>query len=272
VICGDDSNPYTHIPLWLAKQRGLPAIACHHGALDGRYMFKRNHADVLLAKGRMEEDYLVRRCGVPSTTVEIGAPALPPNLRSGSVGRGKSSIVFFSEAYEMSGGRARSFYQDVLPPLADLALAEGKPLIVKLHPSESLSERSAFVQQTLSPAQQQVTRVVSGPLKVEILSNAWFGVTVTSTVAVECTVLGIPCFLCSWLEAWPYGYNDQFARFGAGIRLNEPREMREIPKILRDYQPSREAKKNCWSPIEKTRLQSLLTRGTPLSWDLVDKQ
>jgi hypothetical protein len=52
VLCADDSNPYTHIPLLLAKERGLPTVACHHGALDGRYMFKRAHADVILAKGK----------------------------------------------------------------------------------------------------------------------------------------------------------------------------------------------------------------------------
>ncbi|HEX4427581.1 MAG TPA: hypothetical protein VH079_19425, partial [Terriglobales bacterium] len=31
-LCADDSNPYSRIPLILAKQNGIPAIACHHGA------------------------------------------------------------------------------------------------------------------------------------------------------------------------------------------------------------------------------------------------
>jgi hypothetical protein len=74
VLCADDSNPYTHIPLLLAKKRGLPTVACHHGALDGRYLFKRTHADVVLAKGKMEEDYLTRACGLPRDVVEVGAP------------------------------------------------------------------------------------------------------------------------------------------------------------------------------------------------------
>ena len=38
VLCADDSNPYTHLPLLIARERGLPAIVCHHGALDGRYL------------------------------------------------------------------------------------------------------------------------------------------------------------------------------------------------------------------------------------------
>ena len=151
VICGDDSNPYTHIPLLLAAQKRLPTISCHHGALDGRYMFKRNHADVLLAKGKMEEDYLLRLCGIPRDAVEVGAPILSVDLKQESGTSNKPSIVFFSEAYEVAGGRAQGFYQDVLPALADLAISDGRELIIKLHPSESVSERSRILERTLSP-------------------------------------------------------------------------------------------------------------------------
>ena len=52
VLCADDSNPYTRIPLLLARARGLPNVACHHGALDGRYVFKRSYGDVIWAKGK----------------------------------------------------------------------------------------------------------------------------------------------------------------------------------------------------------------------------
>ena len=254
VICADDSNPYTHIPLLLAVQKGLPTISCHHGALDGRYMFKRNHADVLLAKGKMEEDYYVRLCGIPPETVEVGAPILPVDLKQESSPDTGPFIVFFSEAYEVAGGRARGFYQDILPSLADLALSEGRELIIKLHPSESLSERSRIVEQTLRPEQRRVTRVADGPLQSEMLNKAWFGVTIMSTVVVECALRGIPCFLCAWLESWPYGYVDQFTRFGVGIRLNQPGEIRQIPATLRSHKAGGAIRENCWSPIETQRL------------------
>src|SRR5208337_610031 len=39
-LSADDSNPYTRIPLLLAEQRGIPAVACHHGALDCRMAYK----------------------------------------------------------------------------------------------------------------------------------------------------------------------------------------------------------------------------------------
>src|SRR5579872_5069463 len=186
VLCADDSNPYTHIPLILAEQRGLPTIACHHGALDGRYLFKRRHADVLLAKGKMEEDYLVRLCEIPTESVEVGAAPDPVKLEQRTSTQDRRSIVFFSEPYEMAGGRGKGFYQDILPSLADLALSEGRELIVKLHPSESVAERSRLVRDVLSAEQQRIARIVSGAVTPEMLAQSWFGITVMSTAVVDC--------------------------------------------------------------------------------------
>jgi hypothetical protein len=263
VMCGDDSNPYTHIPVLLAEERGLPTISYHHGALDGRCMFKRSHADVNLVKGTMEEDYLVRVCGLPAIQVEVGAPisAGEEKLISGD-GR-KSCIVLFSEAYEAMGGRARDVYQDILPALADLALSAGRELVVKLHPAESLSERKRIIGQILRPDQQHVVRVVGGPLRSELLDKTWFGITILSTVAVECALKGIPCFLCKWLESSPYGYLDQFTRFGVGVRLNQPDEIKHIPLMLQNYAPDPHLRENCGTPIQPERLRILLGLSPP---------
>lgn len=261
VMCADDSNPYTHIPLLLAAERGLPTIACHHGALDGRYFFKRNHADVVLAKGEMEKDYLVRLCGIPSERVEIGAPLAASNSERLAFLTEKSAIMFFSEPHEMVGARVKGFYRDILPSLVDLAMSAGRELIIKLHPSESIAERRRFVQEVLSSEQQRVTRVLDGPLKPELLGNAWFGVAIMSTAAVECALRQIPCFLCDWLDPWPYGYVDQFIRFDVGIRLKEPGDIRKIPTILKGYTVSTATRENCWNPIQAQRLEALLGVG-----------
>jgi hypothetical protein len=142
-----------------------------------------------------------------------------------------------------------------------LAFSEGRELIIKLHPSESFAERSRLVEQILRPEQRRVVRVVGGPLQAELLERAWFGVTVLSTVVVECALQGVPCFLCSWLESWPYGYIDQFTRFGVGIRLGEPSEIRRIPGMLKNYKGGSRVREDCWNPIEKTRLKALLGIG-----------
>jgi hypothetical protein len=261
VLCADDSNPYTRIPLLLAQARGLPNIACHHGALDGRYVFKRSYGDVIWAKGKMEEDYLVRRCGVPREKVEIGAPALPTvwsGLEQSNPAAFRPYILFISEAFEVSGGRAEEFYRDTLPALADLARASGRELIVKLHPAESKYERASMLARVLSAEQKSATRIVSGPLTEDLLAKAWFGITVLSTVATECAVRGIPCFLCKWLEFGPYGYVEQFIRFGVGVGLNHPSEIARIAEYLRQCRVNADVKENCWQPAAAGRLRELV--------------
>jgi hypothetical protein len=262
VLCADDSNPYTRIPLLLAQARGLPNIACHHGALDGRYIFKRTCGDVIWAKGKMEEDYLVRRCGVPAERVEVAAPSLAANWRRRDHSQRDISrpyLLFISEAVEVSGGRSEEFYRDLLPPLADLALATGRELVVKLHPFESKSERASVLKRLLSAEQYAATRMVSGPFTEELFEKAWFGITILSTVAIECAIRGIPCFLCKWLECWPYEYVDQFLRFGVGIGLNGPGEIPKIPEYLQQYRVQAEVKGNCWKPAGAGRLRELLS-------------
>jgi hypothetical protein len=264
VLCADDSNPYTRIPLLLAQARGLPNIACHHGALDGRYVFKKSYGDVIWAKGKMEEDYLVRKCGVPQERVEIAAPALPANWKTMQEPNRQSFrpyLLFISEAYDMSGGRTEEFYRDVLPSLADLALATGRELIVKLHPGESQRERTAMAERVLSAKQRAVMRIVSGPLTEELLAQSWFGITILSTVAMECAIRGIPCFLCKWLESWTYGYVEQFIQFGVGIGLSHPSEIEKIPEYLKQIPVNADVRENCWEPAAAGRLRDLFTKS-----------
>ncbi|MGB7600043.1 MAG: hypothetical protein WBM24_07040 [Candidatus Sulfotelmatobacter sp.] len=260
VLCADDSNPYTRIPLLLAQTRGLPNIACHHGALDGRYVFKKSYGDVIWAKGKMEQDYLVRQCGVPQERVEIAAPVMPENWNAeeGSSEEVLPHVLFISEPCDVIGGRQEEFYRDILPPLADLALATKRKLVVKLHPAESERERAGMVARILSAEQKSVTLLVSGPLAEDLLAKAWFGITILSTVATECAVRRIPCFLCKWLESWPYGYVEQFIRFGVGIGLNDPSEIARIPEYLRSNPVSSKVAENCWSPVDRGRLRELL--------------
>jgi hypothetical protein len=262
VLCADDSNPYTRIPLLLARERGLPNVACHHGALDGRYFYKRAHADVIWAKGKMEQDYLVRVCGIEGSKVELAAPALPAGWTaredSGRGGAFHPYIVFFSELYESLAGRPEEFYRDVLPHLADMAGATGRELVVKLHPAESERERTRMVDRVLSPEQRLVTRVVNGPLSEDLLSKTWFGITVLSTVAMECAVRGIPCWLCKWLDFSHQGYIEQFIRFGVGIGLESAAEIEKIPQSMPDHALRKDVHANCWQPAAPDRMRELL--------------
>jgi len=255
VLCADDSNTYTRLPLLIARERGMPAIACHHGALDGRHLIKRNHADVILAKGRMEKDYLVNVCGVAEEEVEVGAPPrekFPPSLRQ------ETAIVFFSEPYEVAGGRGMEFYREVLPGLAEIAAARKCELVIKLHPQESLRERLGFVRAVLTARQREVVRMVAGGLNEALLRQTWFAVTVLSTTAVDCALRGVPVFLCRWLEYSNWRYLEQFAEFGAGVELGSPEEIRQIPAMLENF--PRKSTADLWEAINPERFDELLSQ------------
>ena len=254
VLCADDSNTYTRLTLLIARERGLPAIACHHGALDARHLIKRNHADVILAKGRMEKDYLVNTCRVEEEEVEVGAP---PREKFSGLGQQKLSIVFFSESYEIGGGRCIEFYREVLPRLAEVAAASKCELVIKLHPQESLRERRRFVNAVLTPNQRKAVRVVEGKVSEELLRETWFAVTVVSTTAVDCSLRGIPVFLCAWLNYSHYGYVEQFIRFGAGSGLDSANEILEIPVRLQEFCPR--STHDLWEPASAAQLERLLS-------------
>jgi hypothetical protein len=260
VLCTDDANPYTHIPLLLARRRGLPTVACHHGALDGQNLVKRSHAEIVLAKGEMERDYLVNTCGISAQKVEVGAPPIPRWVSTGM--RKANAIVFFSEPYELDGGRAREIYREILPQLARLALRMELKLIVKLHPMESASERTKLVRRCLSSTEVQSVTVVTGRLSDELLGRARLAVTVQSTAAVDCRLRGIPVFLCAWLDCGHFGYLDQFVKFGAGVPLHSPAEIAKAPELLAEA--ARDIR-DLWEAAPSEELERLLTRGLELS-------
>lgn len=230
VFSADEKNPYTRIPVLLAQQRGLPTIACHHGSLDGRYLFSDVAADSFVAKSRMELEYLVDVCGVVEDRVLVA----PPPAKATPTGSGrKRCVVFFSEPYEASNCRARDAYREILPGLAKIAATTSRELVVKLHPFESLRERKRLVKDTVTGPERDVIQFATGPLTPGLMQQIWFSVTVSSSAAVDCAMQGIPSFLCTWLDRYGYGYAEQYAKFGFAQALNAPEQITDIPDLLR---------------------------------------
>ena len=230
VLCGDDSNFYTRIPVHLAANRGIPTVDFHHGAFDGYYSVKELPSDLYLAKNEMELDYLTQVCDLPAERIVVASPPDHSAENTGSVVR--NSILFFSEPYEVAGMRAIEVYRETLPHLCRLARGENRKVLVKLHPFESKRQRSRFLEQVLSPEDREFVSVVDGPLTPELLARAYFGVTVESTTVVDCLRNRVPCFLCGWLSLSPFQYARQYARFGIGDVLQNPQQIASIPERL----------------------------------------
>ncbi len=260
-LSADDSNPYTRIPLLLAGQRGIPAVACHHGALDYRIAFKSLRFSSYLAKGEMERDYLVRICGVDNGRIRIGAPSSPRENTS-VWHEGAPWITFFTEPYETDFWRVEAIYREVLPLLCAVARRSGKTVVLKLHPFESARQRRKLVAQILSKNDLKSVKVIDAPLSPEILQNTWCAVTVESTVAFECAAVGIPAFLCGWLRHAYAGYVSQYVSFGVGRMLESPDDLLRIPDMLHEVMPGPDVARRLVQPISPESLSEVIRCGT----------
>lgn len=266
-LSADDTNPYTRIPLLLAEQRGIPAVACHHGALDGRMAFKKPRFSSYLAKGEMERDYLERVCGIDASRIRPGA--IPPPTRNGASLWHPNApwIVFFTEPYETDLWRVKAIYRELLPRLVAVARSSGKTLILKLHPFEGIRQRQRLVAQTLSETVAQSDRglvsITNSPLSPEILQKTWCAVTVESTVASECALVGIPVFLCGWLRHAYLGYTRQYVRFGVGRMLESPDDLLRIPAMLDETTPKLDTAARPVNEISPEALSDVLGSPNP---------
>ena len=262
VLCGDDSNWYTRLPVELGRKRGLPTIDFHHGAFDGRFLLKDLPSDMYLAKSEMELDYLTRVCAMTKERIIIGGPN-PTNVSaSRRRPRTGTAIVFFSEPYQALGGRVEEVYRELLPPLAALAADYGGRLVIKLHPFESVPDRESVVRQVLSAKQQTLTEVRGGPLTERLLEEAWFGITVESTTVIECTMRGVPCFIAGWIASSRYGYVQQYSAFGIGELLHSAEQLAAIPSLL-EQECASTPQGGLWQTIDPAKLRWLFAGGVP---------
>jgi hypothetical protein len=261
VLCGDDSNLYTRLPVLLAARRKIKTVDFHHGAIDGRYALKDLPCDLYLAKNEMERDYLLRVCDLPAEKVVLGAP--PENIPSAIAiqSPAQSSAIFFSEPYELAGVRVDEVYRELLPSLCRLARQSGRGVTIKLHPFESRSQRRRVVHEVLTPEDRNLVNMVDGPLTSTLMAQAWFGITVESTTVIDCLRNGICCFLCGWLSLSPYEYAQQYARFGIGEVLQDAQQVLEIPSRLADFQNRPPMKLNLSVTADPAMLERWLTKS-----------
>jgi hypothetical protein len=246
----------------LAARRKIPTVDFHHGAFDGRYLLKELPCDVYLAKNEMERDYLVRVCKLPAERVAVGAPSSTYARPAREQARArKTSIVFFSEPYEVASMRAEEVYRELLPELCRVARQNGRDLVVKLHPFESRAQRSRMVREILSPEDVNLVKLQDGPLTAGLMAQAWFGITVESTTVIDCLQNGVCCFLCGWLMLSPYEYQQQFARFGVGQLLDNVEQISEIPSRLEHLQNQSEPHAVLTKAADPEMLRRWLTSG-----------
>ena len=259
VLSADENNPYTRLPILLARSRKLPAVCCDHGALTMSFGIRPTVSDTYLVKGDMARDYVVEWCGFSKDKVVVGAPLETPGAVPPSVRTQRDWIVYYSEPYELSSSRTQAFYAELLPELCRLARRVNRKVIVKLHPFESRRTRVAIIDKVLSAEQRSFVEIREGAMTADLFARAWCSLTVESSVAVESALNGVPCFLCSWFDASWYDYGKQYAKYSAGYPLDSPLRIREIPQLLEQFQITEATRKSLETSISPERLESVLS-------------
>jgi hypothetical protein len=256
VLCGDEHNPYTRLPVLLARGRGLRTVHCTHGALDVNLLLCGLCSDLYLAKGEMEKDYMVEQCEVSEDRIVLGAPVTEHSLCSGEIRAAGGQIVFFSEPYELYSGRTETLYREVLPGLCAIARQYKRKVVLKLHPFEDADGRSRLVDRILTGDDRQRVEVSTAPMSEQLLGSIWFALTVESSVAVECALAGIPCFLCGWFDLGMQCYGAQYEKFDAARILASPSAIAHIPEML--DQPAGADSRSLSQPIAPIELDEIL--------------
>jgi hypothetical protein len=260
-LCADDSNPYTRLPLILAKNREIPTLACHHGAMDSKMAVKLPHADTYIAKGEIERDFLVRRCRVAPGKIVLGGQGLPSTTELAHPAARSSApwLVFFTEPFQAGGWRTEEVYRELLPKLWALAETCGLKLVFKIHPFESVKGHRRILREYL-PRQEPGIGVIAGAPSPQLWRNTRIALTVQSTVALQCASLGIPVFLCSWLRDSSTGYVEQFSRFGIGQTVDSADKLSEIPGLLAMKGQTTPTQPALWGTMDPAKLRDLLLR------------
>ena len=268
----DHTNPYTRIPLLLAKHAGIPALACHHGALDGWMAIIPDDADYYVAKSEMEYDYMTRVCGIETAKVLQVAP--PHSVESfprsgdseivpGLDTQKKRWLVFFTEPYALGSWRVEEVYRELLPPLCALAERCRFKLIFKLHPFESERGHRNLLGRLLPREKVRGIGIMTGPIPEELWRNTQIALTVQSSVALECVARGIPIFLCGWLGDSVLSYIQQYQRFGIGHLLENVGQICDIPNILESTPAYLNPRHNSPNPGAGKTLRELLLGLVP---------
>jgi hypothetical protein len=153
----------------------------------------------------------------------------------------------------------------VLPRLCAIARNSRRKVIVKLHPFESLTARSQLIERVLTGNDRELVEVIAGPLSERLLGRIWFGMTVESSVAVECAVAAVPCFLCGWFDIDLYSYGKQYEKFGAARILDDPEDISRIPALLESQRANAEVRNRLYRPIAQDVFEAVLlgTTTTP---------
>jgi hypothetical protein len=200
----DDVSPHTIVVgnaafegplLQLARARGIPTVLLQHGILGDYYQLMDQPADSLLVRGDFWKEFVAEPMRQRTRVLNIPAEKLPePNSSNGT-----GIILFLTSVEAALSHTHESDLRDILTRLLRAAATNGRRLIVRVHPMETVGYYRNIVDSISSDLNLRCDLEYSqGPGLEGILKNTAVAVTYSSTVFLECLRLGIPIISFHW--------------------------------------------------------------------------
>jgi hypothetical protein len=121
-----------------------------------------------------------------------------------------------------------------------------------------MSARLRLVDRLLSVEDRNLVEVTSELVSERLFRRTWFSLTVESSVAVECALAGIPCFLCGWFDLDLHAYIKQYENYGVAHILTSPEEIERIPGSLSSNVLTAHIQNQMCQPVTPSRLKAIL--------------
>ena len=226
----------------------FPVVLLQHGIMHWTYAVTDQPVDVFLLRGsffqRSVNDRFRRKtvvCNFPETA--MSAPK--------SAGTIRDTILFITAPYDVPEFFHREDLQDILRSLLRAAHASGRPLMIRVHPMETIGAyEEAIAELKKEPTLRAEVRYSQGPRVEEVLARCGVAVLFFSTMFLDCLRHGIPIVSFGWhwfpnkrqfevegIFNFASGLSHLEALVGEGIEGRLPQRRTELEDFLAPSQP-----------------------------------
>lgn len=176
--------------------RRLPTVMLQHGVMHWVLAVTDEPIDVFLLRGPFFQRSISEKLRSKTVVLNFSAP------KGATITEGRSerrSILFISAPMEITELYHPEGTRDVLRSSLRVAHANGRPLIVRVHPMEKISRYVGLVGELQQELGVQIDVSYSqGPGAEEVLSRSCVAALYSSTMFLDCLRHGIPIVSFGW--------------------------------------------------------------------------
>ncbi|MGE5112258.1 MAG: hypothetical protein ACM3JB_15445 [Acidobacteriaceae bacterium] len=197
---------WERVLLLQANSRRVPTILLQHGLVHHTLAVADQPVGSFLVRGEFFRQQLCPALRQKSTVLNCASDRIPSPER-----KSDGSIIYLTAPYHQLTGYHPVDLEDILRALLVSAVETKRPLVIRVHPLDSVFHYRELVKRLLEQTNLRPEVLYSqGPGLEEALRNSSVAVLHFSTVFLDCIRLGIPIVSFDW-HSFPFKeqYKDQ---------------------------------------------------------------